>query len=127
MPLTLPPRQLCALSITLERQSSEDFWRRGDLGISAEDVVRQKDGSVQVTVHNLGNSPVTNAVVGLRSPDGATIAAQTIPVLEAPLDLHPRTQTVTFAELTRQDGTVHLDPENAIPELNEANNSAPLP
>ena len=126
IPLVLPPRALCALSIKLQERSTENFWTRPDLGIGAGDAAWQEDKSLRVTVHNLGNSAAANCLVRVVSTSGKTCADQRIAKLDAPLDLVPRTQTVTFADLPDGDLTVVLDPDGQIPELNEANNTVPL-
>jgi len=125
IPVTLPARTLCTLTIDLAQQSTEDFWRRPDLGLANDDLSWGDDGTLQVTVHNLGASPIAAAMVRLLDANGAVLAEKTVQQLEAPLDLQPRTRTVTFPGLSTRDVTVALDPDNAIPELNEANNTAP--
>jgi hypothetical protein len=126
LPVRLPPRRLCALHINLVRKSDEDFWKRPDLAVSADDAARA-GGGVSVVVHNVGGGPARAAVVRLLDAAGRRLDEKTVPVLEAPLDLVPRTVKVEFAGVPAQGPlAVVLDPDNAIPELNELNNSVRL-
>ena len=93
------------------------------MGLSADDV--KKDVSkVEVTVHNLGNSPVDGVEVALVDSTGKVLAKKTTGRIEAPLDLKPRTATVTFDGVPSGATEVRIDPEDRVPELNELNNAA---
>jgi hypothetical protein len=116
IPLRVPPRQLCVLEIDLVQTSPEDFWKRPDLGLSADDVKREV-GKVEVTIHNLGNSPVDRVEVAMVDSTGKVLAKKTTGRIEAPLDLKPRTATVTFDGLSPGATEVRIDPEDRVPEL----------
>ena len=127
IPLRLPPRQLCALEIKLVERSREDYWQRPDLAIGPQDV-RWTDKGLSVTVHNLGNNPAGNVTVRVVDATGKTLGQKTIPRIDAPADLVPRRLPVAFDTVPRRDRvTICLDPDDAIPELNEGNNTAALP
>jgi len=124
IPVRLPARTLCALEIRLTRKSDEDFWKRPDLGISADDVRWMAPNALSVLVHNLGNSPATSVAVRLADASGKTLAERAIPRIDPPLDLKPRTRKVLFTGLRpAKSVVVTIDPENAIGELNEQNNA----
>ena len=127
IPVTLPPRTLCAMQVRLVKRSAEDYWLRPDLGISPDDVLCPAENRCSVTVHNLGNSPVANVVVRLTDAAGGGLAEQRIGRLDAPVDLMPRTARVTFSGPgVARAAAVVLDPGNAIAELNEMNNTVHL-
>jgi len=123
IPVVMPPRRLCALEISLVEPSKENFWTRPDLAVSLDSTGWDKAGALKVTVHNLGGGPARNVVVRAATTAGKEIASQTIASLEAPLDLNPRTATVTFAKAPAEDVVVRVDPGATIAELNELNNS----
>lgn len=125
IPLRVPPRQLCLLEIDLLQRSAEDFWKRPDLGLSADDV-KIEGGKVEITVHNLGNSPADAVDVALVDATGRVLANKSAPTIEAPLDLKPRAATVTFDRLPPGAVEVRIDPSDHVLELNELNNAARL-
>ncbi len=103
------------------------YWERPDLGISPEDV-RVSGGDVTVTVHGLGAVASPETGIALVGADGRTLASGTVPPIEAPLDLAPRTATVTLRVTSGADlagSRVVLDPERKITEITRRNNEAP--
>lgn len=123
IPLVVPSRRLCALSLRLLKKSDEDFWQRPDLGISSEDVQWQKDNKIAITVHNLGSSTATNVLIRILDEKQKKVAEKTLSLIEAPLDLNPRKTEVTFDGITNDSVFVKLDPDGKIAELNEENNN----
>ena len=68
---------------------------RPDLGIGRDDVTVQ-GRRVSVTVHSLGAKPTAGGTATLLAADGAVLAQASIPPLAAPVDLLPKTTTVTL-------------------------------
>lgn len=97
-----------------------------DLALSADDL-KVVDGKLQVTVHNLGLAPATGATVELLDAAGKVVAKQSLPTIPAPLDLQPKTATVTFP--TTKATTVRLlpatDDTDQVPENNTLKGDAP--
>jgi len=111
--LTLPPRATTVVTLKLVSKGTP-YWERPDLGIGKEDVKVQGD-QVQVTVHSLGS---------VDAP-----ASAPIPALKAPLDLLPKTVTVTLtvpkgASLT--GASVVVDPDARLKEITRMNNRVAL-
>jgi len=123
IPVQVPPRTLCALEVSLVEQAKEDFWTRPDLAVSLDSTGRDKAGALVVKVHNVGGGAAKDVAVRAATATGREIGRQTIPRLEAPLDLNPRSVTLTFGETPAEDIIVSVDPAGAIAELNELNNS----
>ena len=123
IPLKLPARTPCVLEIRLIKRSEDSFWKRGDLAISPQDIARESDGSMAVTVHNLGNSGMKNIVVRLMDAEGNSLSEKKIDSLDAPLNLSPHEAKVKFLPNdSKRAVRVVLDPDNRIEELNERNN-----
>ena len=132
VPLTLPPRQLIAVDIALVEKSQEDFWARADLAVTSDHAQWSDDrDALTVVLHNVGNGAARNVLVRLTDARRKTLAECTVPTIEAPLDLVPRRVSVTFTGLkggVPRGGTIQVqaDPGNALPELNEDNNTSPI-
>jgi len=71
------------------------YWSRPDLGMDAGDV-RVAGRTMSVTVHSLGAVAVPPSKVVLRDGAGREVASASVPALEAPIDLRPRTATVVM-------------------------------
>ncbi|MGD8240965.1 MAG: hypothetical protein PVH68_20605, partial [Armatimonadota bacterium] len=130
VPVPLPPRQLVAVEIELIERSPEDFWARPDLALTSGDA-QWSEGrdALTIVLHNVGNSPAENVLVRLTDGRGKTLAERTVPSIGAPLDLVPRRLSLRFEGLRGTIGRrapvgVQVDPENAVTELNEYNNTA---
>ena len=94
MAFTLAPRALTVIELTLG-QKGVPYWDRPDLGISADDV--KVDGTrMSVIVHSVGAKATPGAQVVLRDTAGKTLASAGVPGLAAPLDLKPKTATVSL-------------------------------
>jgi len=68
---------------------------RADLGIGRGDV-RVVGDAVEVTVHSLGHAATGAGYAVLEDARGRELARVAVPALEAPLDLQPRTTTVSL-------------------------------
>lgn len=120
---TLAPRALTVIELTLSKQGVP-YWERPDLGVSADDVKVAGD-RVRVTVHSVGAKATPGARVVLRDKAGRTIATASVPGLAAPLDLRPKSATVTLrlpkgAELA--GGSVAVEAGNTL-EITKKNNT----
>jgi len=124
--LTLPPRQQVLFTVTPIKTHGMDF-NKPDVAIGPEDVTLEfTSGLVNVKVHNIGIRPADNIVVQVRDVEtGVVIAEKTIPHLDAPLDLKPRTESIEFQNLdaqARRSVEVILDPQNKLEDLTRLNN-----
>ena len=112
IPLHLSPGVVTI--IELEQQERLDPIRsRADLALSIQ------DGSV--CVHNIGGSAAEGFRVVVRRGDEIVDSVE-IRSLEAPLDLHPRSQIVAFDAPLRNGDLIEVDPDCRISEITEDNN-----
>jgi len=126
--VALPPRVGYVLDLRLI-EALPTPGPRPDLAISRAEVKTDRNaGHASIVVHNLGLAPAKNVVVRLvDARTGALMAEQTVPALEAPLDLRPRAVALEFVNVdTAPHGRVRvlLDPDRQIDETDEHNNSA---
>ena len=105
----------------------DPIFTRADLAL-AEREIRVDGATISGTVHNIGSADVGDVVLAVVDDDGAEIARQSFGSLEAPLDLVPRRKdfSMSLPSSPGSDWTVVLDPDNAVPEIFEGNNSAGL-
>jgi hypothetical protein len=104
------------------------YWERPDLAIGKEDV-KVQGNRVRVTVHSLGSVDTPASTVALVDKTGKVLASAPVPALKAPLDLVPKTTTVTLtppkgASLT--GGNVVVDPGATLKEITRMNNRVVL-
>jgi hypothetical protein len=123
LPLALPAKQITVVEVEqLERL--DDILERADLAVSPLDTRLGDDGELAVNVHNIGARPARDVrVVLLRG--GRVVGAETIEAVEDPRDLVPRYVPLRFDE-ARPGDVVAVDPDDAIPEIAEHNNRAPV-
>lgn len=98
-----------------------------DLAVATRDIVVNGGGVVRVTVHNLGNAPVERTVVALAAKKDEQwqepVRQQTGPLVAAAFD--PVTRTLAFPAVPGATAyRVVMDPDNALDELYEGNNTA---
>jgi hypothetical protein len=125
--LSLPPRATTVLTLRLTTPGTP-YWQRPDLGIGPADVTLQ-GREVRVTVHSLGSVPAPAATVIVRNAAGRILASASVPPLEAPVDLRPRTVDVTLPLPAAADpvgGTVEIVPDHVLPEITTRNNTVEL-
>ena len=125
--LTFAPQTTTVIFLKLVAKDTP-YWDRPDLGISKDDVAI-KDRKVTVTVHSLGAVDVSATKLALMDANGTVITAANVPALKAPLDLMPKTTTVTLtipAGANVQGGSVVLDPDNTVKEITRVNNRVKL-
>ena len=125
MDVALPSRRLLSLEVKQVRRG-RPIATRADVGIAARDVrFDAKARAFHVTVHNLGSRDVKDLAVRVTDALGRSVGEARLAALPAPLDLTPKTRTVTV-KLTNhtptETYTILLDPANALPEITEVNN-----
>jgi len=117
-----PPRQTLVLELRLVEEL-DGITGRPDLAVGREDVTVE-DGSVRVSVHNLGAARSPQTTVQVQDAQGKVMAEAEVAPVEAPLDLRPRTAEVTLplrgAPVRRC--RVAVDPTDAVREITEVNN-----
>ncbi|MDA2925614.1 hypothetical protein MYX78_00005, partial [Acidobacteria bacterium AH-259-G07] len=126
--LVLEPKVSTIVQLNLKSRASA-LWGRPDLGIGREDV-KVEGSQVTVTIHSLGSVDAPRTSVALRDPSGQIVATAPVPALKAPLDLLPKSATVTLAAPggTNLSGyNIRVDPENEIEEITTRNNIVSLP
>ena len=124
LPVTFAPKTTTVLSFRLVKAGTP-YWERPDLGLDAGDV-KAGSSSISVTVHNVGSVASPSATVGLVTAGGKVVAAAQVPAIEAPLDLRPKTATVTVtvpAGTPLKGARVVIDPEGALKEITKKNNA----
>ena len=82
-----------------------------------------------VTVHSLGAVDAPASKLVLRDRSGKTLATASVPALKAPLDLTPKTASVTLTLPANSDphgATVTVECGGDVPEITLMNNSVTL-
>jgi Concanavalin A-like lectin/glucanases superfamily len=111
------------------KSKSIPLWNRPDLAISRDDV-RVQGNVITVTVHSLGSVHSPASSIALQDAVGKTLATAAIPVIEAPLDLIPRTAEVAIRaprDLSLSGFSVLIDPEKRLKEITAQNNRVVIP
>ena len=125
--LTLPPRDTTILTLRLTTPGTP-YWQRPDLAIGPDDVT-VSGREVRVTVHSLGAVAAAAGTAVVRDAAGRILAKTTVPALDAPGDLRPRTVNVVLALPAGADpvgGTVEIAPDQSVPEITARNNAVGL-
>lgn len=129
------PRSRQNIVITLEQESGkkEIPALAPDLAISGRDIsitpsaINKEEGLIQYTIHNIGSMAARNVRVELRIND-QTVDQQTIALLEAPLDLKPRTRNFTFkAKFQQGRNSIRVRISCPQREITQWNNEATTP
>jgi hypothetical protein len=120
--VTFAPRATTAIELRLASKGVP-YWSRPDLGITGNDV-RVSGASMHVTVHSLGAVAAPAARVVVRDVEGLEMARAAVPALQAPLDLRPRTATVTvkLPAASATHGSVTVELAGGAPEITQQNN-----
>jgi hypothetical protein len=121
--VTFAPHTTTVLDLKLVARGVP-YWSRPDLGFDKDDVKISGD-RMTVTVHSLGavETPVSKLV--LRARNGSILAKARIPRLKAPLDLYPKTSTITLAlppHANFAGGNITIESGGKIPEITQTNN-----
>jgi hypothetical protein len=125
--ITFAPHTTTVLELKLT-EKGVPYWSRPDLGISADDVKIERN-RMSVTVHSLGAVDSVAAKVVLRDRTGNVIATANADPLNAPLDLTPKTETVSLPLPTGADwkgGSVSIEMGGSLPEITQMNNRVQL-
>ena len=125
--ITFPPRTTTVLELKLT-EKGVPYWSRPDLGISSDDLKVDRN-RMRVTVHSLGAVDAPAAKVVLRDRAGKVIATANTAPLKAPLDLVPKTQTVSLSLPANADwkgGSVSIEMSGSLPEITQMNNRVQL-
>jgi hypothetical protein len=124
---TLAPRTTTTLELTLVKPGVP-YWSRPDLGIDRDDV-KVAGSRMTVTVHSLGAVDAPAGKVVIRDSAGKVLGTGRTPTLKAPVDLYPKTATVTItlpAGANWKGGSVTLEPGGSLPEITQMNNRVEL-
>ena len=125
--ITLPAHATTVLELKLVSKGVP-YWSRPDLGLDPDDV-KVEDGQMHVTIHSLGSVDAPASRVVLRDRTGKVLATGDAPSLKAPIDLIPKTATVTLPLPTDADlkgGSVTIEITGNIPEITQLNNRVEL-
>ena len=124
---TFPPRTTTVLTFTL-KQPGTPYWQRPDLGLSADDI--QVNGrEISVCVHSLGSVTAPAVTLAFRDASGKIIASARTQPLAAPLDLLPKTDTLTLSlseGSVTTGGSIEIDPDQTVEEITRLNNTVKL-
>jgi hypothetical protein len=124
---TFPGHAATVLSLRLVAKGSP-YWSRPDLGIGADDVKR-RGNKLSVTVHSLGSVDTPPTSLVLMDSGGKVLSTVMLPRIKAPIDLLPKTLTVSLSIPARSQiagGSVLIDPESGIKEITRMNNRVRL-
>jgi hypothetical protein len=123
--LELPPQRVFIVELD-QLQSQPRRELLPDLAVGKQDAFYDvATDRLKVVVHNLGAAPARKVTVRFEDPTGALLAQREIPLLEAPLDLEPKTAVVWLPQpllLPHDRIVVRVDPDGAIDEITDENN-----
>jgi len=126
--LTFPPRQTTVLEFALDKPTLA-VEQRPDLGIGHDDV-RLNGRQLAVTVHSLGSVAAPAGILQVRDASGNVVAEASVPALQAPLDLTPKTAEMRVslpAGFSGRAGRVSVALAGDAPEVTRLNNEVLLP
>ncbi len=124
---TFAPRSSSELELRLVKPGVP-YWSRPDLGIDREDI-KVNGSRMMITVHSVGSVDAPPARIVLRDGHGKVLATGRTPTLKAPLDLYPKTATVSLtlpAGIDWKGGSVTIEPGGNLPEITRMNNRVQL-
>ncbi len=125
--VTFPPHVTTVIELKLVA-NGVPYWSRPDLGIGEDDVKVEGD-RVKVTVHSLGSVDAPASKVVLRDKAGKVLASASVSSIKAPIDLFPKTATVSMTLPAGADwkgGSVAVESSGKLPEITQMNNRVPL-
>jgi len=125
--LTFAPRAATVLTFRLKTPGTP-YWSRPDLGLDPNDVKIDGHG-LSVTVHGLGSVPSPATEVVFRDASGAIRVRADVPAVAAPIELQPKTVTVTLRlpeDVDFRGGSVEIDPDHRLEEITRLNNKVKL-
>jgi hypothetical protein len=122
IPLTLPPKTVWL--VTCEQlEKLDDIRGRPDLAICTDDITYDAAANkATIRVHNIGSKPTGAYIVRIKA--GQTVLEKPGQSLEPPHDLAPKAAQFEFPIRSAQEEvTVAVDPDGAIAEVTEVNNT----
>ncbi|MBN1294180.1 MAG: hypothetical protein JXB48_20260 [Candidatus Latescibacteria bacterium] len=121
--LTLPPKAVTIVEIQ-QIEKLEPIFTCADLAITAREI-KLTDSAVTGILHNIGSTNAEKIVAAIVDDKGDLITRKIIDSIEAPIDLVPRRLNFSIQLPGKSQDTWKLviDPENAIPEIYEGNNT----
>ncbi len=122
VPLVVPPLSNVVVEIELVRGTTPS-GTRPDLAVDPLRGIREENGTLLVTVHNIGSAPARRIAVDVLDGD-RLVERRIIPEIAAPLDLAPKKFDIRFDLRGHSWTKVVVDPRGAIPELFKGNNEA---
>lgn len=125
--VVFPPMQTVVMEFELVERGTP-VETRPDLGIGRGDV-RVVGDTVELTVHSLGHVPTGTGYAVLEDARGRELARTAIPALAAPLDLRPKTATVSLPLDGRDPAAlqVRVGLDGDAEEITRLNNRHPVP
>ncbi len=121
--ISFPPHVTTVIELKLVAKGVP-YWSRPDLGIGKEDVTVEGN-RVKVVVHSLGAVDAPASKVVLRDKAGKMLASAAVPSIKAPLDLFPKTASVSLTLPAGADwkgGSVTVESHGRLPEITQMNN-----
>jgi len=132
IPLALPARRVAIVEVSRVKGRPTGHPMPHPTGPAPDLAVGKGDiyydlatDRLKVVVHNVGAVAARDIRVAFHGSDGTFLGTATIPRLDAPLDLFPRTATAWVPAPLRHPVEAIIatvDPDNTIPEINEENN-----
>jgi hypothetical protein len=121
--VTFAPRTTTAIQLKLVTKGVP-YWSRPDLGIGDSDV-KVAGRAMRVTVHSLGAVAAPAARLVVRDEHGREVARAAVPPLQAPVDLRPRSTTVTvrLPAASWTGGNVAVEIPGGAVEITQLNNT----
>ncbi len=124
--LDIPSKENIVVQLILIRQTDRPATFP-DLAIHPVKDISQEGDELMVTVHNIGDGIARNVPVEVTGRDGSVLVKSVIPVMQAPVNLIPVTETVEFDLAGKQWHKIVIDRKNKIAEIFEENNEAVNP
>ncbi len=132
IPLSLLPHAFCKVELDQTKAFTRNSGLLPDLAVGPADISTEPSSltaglvaRVSLTVHNIGTAPASKVRIQFLV-NGRAFASVVVEALEAPLDLSPKVKKVTaewIPKAGRHKLTAIVDPENAIAENVELNNT----
>lgn len=126
VPVTLAPKSVTLIEVE-QVEKLDSIFTRADLALAGREL-RIEGANVHGIAHNIGSAGAADVVVAVLDADGSEVARKSLGALDAPLDLVPRTTafTVELSAPPADGWKIVLDPDNALPEIYEGNNTVEI-
>ncbi|MHC4874766.1 MAG: CARDB domain-containing protein [Planctomycetota bacterium] len=118
--ISLAPGKVTIIEIK-QLEKLDPIWTRTDPAMAQSELkYNSKDKTAEIIIHNIGAEKAENITFALIRRD-KIVESKSIPALEAPIDLIPKTVKLNFSNVEPGDKIV-IDPEDKIAEIYEGNN-----